>query len=89
LKAKHLLLGHPPLTENYIAAATVPHAGSAMTCHLSAHKSRPFAKAMEHLAEAAEVAIEAAVMADVEDAAAEEDDIKKKRENWRSSAGGK
>jgi hypothetical protein len=66
-------------------AATAPHAGSVMTCPLSVLKSRPFVKAMDRLAEAAEEAVEAAVevavVVDVEDA---EEDTRKKSENWRS-----
>ena len=78
LRVKHLLLEPTPLTENYIAAATVPHAGSAMTCHHFARKFSPSVKAMDRLAAAAEVAVEAAIEADVED---EEDDTRKQSEN--------
>ena len=82
LKVKHLPLAHTTLTGNYIAAATVPPAGSVMTCHLSAHRFRPYVKVMEH--PAAGVAVEVAVVAGVEDVEVEEDDIKRRSENWRN-----
>jgi hypothetical protein len=68
-KEKHLLLERTTLTENYIAVATVPHAGSAMTCHHFDHKSSPSVKVMDRLTEAVEVAAKAADEEDVEDAA--------------------
>jgi hypothetical protein len=76
------------LTEDYIVAATAPHAGSAMTCHHFAHKLSPSVKAMDCLAAAAEVAIGAVDAEDVEDVEHEEheeDVTRKKSENWRSS----
>ncbi len=72
LKVKHPQLEHTTLTENCIAAAIAPHAGSAMTCHLSDHKSSPSVKVMDRPTEAVEVAAKAVDEEDVEDVVVEE-----------------
>jgi hypothetical protein len=85
LKAKHPRLEHTMLTASYIAAVTVPCAGSAMTCPHFVRKFWPYVRAMDRLAAAAEVPVDAVDVGDVEDAVAAEDVTRKRNENWRSS----
>jgi hypothetical protein len=87
-RVQHPPLEHTTLTENYIAAATAPHVGSAMTCQRFDRKFWPSVKVMDRLTMAADVAVEAADVVDVEDVEDvedEEDNTRQRNASWRSS----